>query len=201
MSKTLLVTVFILFSLAVTAQETATQASTTIAHQGKAFSITYGITTPFGLAPYNTGSTAHSTDGSYAIGPIEALYHIGLSDRVTFNIGIVGMYHKDVYSYNNPSKDNYTNLVFGGGTVGLDYHFGNGAKLDPYLGMAAGVGYFWGTHGANDLGLRYKNKTVLLLNPKLGVNLYNKKKNAWVLEAGYHYLTYLKVGYLLTCRK
>ncbi len=168
------------------------------------FSLTYGVTAPFGLSPVTQGSTATNTKGSYTLGPVEALYHMGLSNKFSLQLGLLAMFHKDAYQYpsNNPvyTIDNYTNLVIGGGLVGFNYHFISHKKLDPYIGFGTGVAYFWGTHGANDLGLRSKNKTLVIFNPKVGMRLY-QKKNAWMVEGGYDNFSYLKVGYSIVKRR
>lgn len=168
----------------------------------RSISITYGVTTIFGKAPYNTGSTSHNTEGSFAVGPITVSLNKGLNKNLSVTLAAVAMYHRDRYRYPElPNGDGASNLLLGGGTVGFDYHFVNTGNIDPFVGGAGGVGYFWGRGGADQLGLRYKGKTAVLYTARAGMHIYNKSNNAWTIEAGYDYLSYVKIGYTLVKRR
>jgi hypothetical protein len=169
----------------------------------RSISVTYAVSSFFDAAPFNTGSSALSTKGSFTIGPIAVQYNQALSDHINISIGPVLMLHRDTYTYENqgPHNNGASDLILGGGTVGFNYHFLTTCNVDPYIGVSGGVGRFWGRGGADQLGLRLKGSTVALYGAAVGVSFYNKRNNAFIIEAGYDYLSYVKVGYSFARRK
>lgn len=86
--------------------------------------------------------------------------------------------------------------------MGINYHFATSKKIDPYVGIASGVGYFinFGEGGFSDEGT-LSGTMPLFYGFKLGMNVLNKKQNAWSFELGYDYLSYLKIGYTFIKKK
>lgn len=98
-----------------------------------------------------------------------------------------------------PTTDKSTfNLLLLAGTVGINYHWGTTKKIDPYVGVSGGIGYYVALFGGNGSGaenLSVKGSVPFIYGTKLGMNILNKNNNAWSLELGYDYLSYLKIGY------
>jgi hypothetical protein len=197
-----------LFLLYCTVTVAAGAQKSAVNHTGKSFtsehqslSVTYGLSTLLNVAPFIT-TTTHSSEGSYAIGPLRIAANSGLSDNISIMYGLTAMYFRDEYFYSTDFIQNgHSHIMVGGVNVGFNYHFPTNTSVDPYLGAASGVSYFWGRDGADQLGRRWKGTTHVLYGAVAGLNIYNEHNNAWTIEAGYDYLSYLKIGYTFGRRK
>jgi hypothetical protein len=179
-------------------------ASLSVMAQGgdPAFSSTHRSTTIFyGISNLFRGG-AYAKDvgkgSSFTAGPVSFIGNKGISNSLSFHWGPSFMYYqyKYSYSYDGTTDAGKVNLVFGGLNFGVAYHVTATDKLDPYLGVSAGAGYYYDLNGNNDDNSYSLGGSVpLLYGVKVGVNAYDKRENAWTFELGYDYLSYLKVGY------
>jgi hypothetical protein len=166
-----------------------------------AFSNTHRSTTlSYGVSAL-AGLGAYSKDGGAAkgitFGPISITGNKALSSSFSFHWGPSLMYYRYKYSYqaDGATDEGTINLLFGGFTLGANYHIVATEKLDPYVGVSGGVGYFYDLNGTKDNSYSLGGSIPLLYGLKVGVNAYGKSNNAWTFELGYDYLSYLKVGY------
>ena len=166
-----------------------------------AFSDTHRSTTlSYGVSAL-AGLGAYSKDGgeakSFTAGPISITGNKALSSSFSFHWGPSFMYYRYNYSHqpDGAAEEGTINLLFGGFTLGANYHIVATEKLDPYVGVSGGVGYFYDLNGTKDNSYSLGGSIPLLYGLKVGVNAYGKSNNAWTFELGYDYLSYLKVGY------
>lgn len=106
------------------------------------------------------------------------------------------------YNYKSTSTNYFTgsprttttnyNLLFAGIQVKVDYHFATSKKLDPYVGLGGGLGYFFGSGELNGLKGAYP-----IYGFAFGLKSYGNKRNALLIELGYDSYSFLKVGYVL----
>ena len=168
----------------------------------KSFIVLLGLSTLFNVAPFIQSVPGVDRSGSFAVGPVSILFNQGLSKNVSLYVGPTAMFYRDKYVYKDNSViPGAANMILVGILGGLNYHFATTTKIDPYVGGGAGVGYFTSSSGADNASLRLKGETKVLYNAKLGLNAYTKKNNAWTFEAGYDYLSYVKVGYTFVKHK
>lgn len=151
----------------------------------------YGVSALLGLGGYSKDGG----DGkSFTAGPISLSFNKALTESVSFHWGPSLMYYRFKYDYQDVKGE--VSHAFSGLNFGLNYHLAATGKIDPYAGVSAGVGYYYGLEGGDDPhGYSLDGSIPLLYGAKLGVNLYDKSDNAWTIELGYDYLSYLKVGY------
>lgn len=141
------------------------------------------------------GMGGFSKDGdeeNFAL-PVSLLFNKALTESVSFHWGPAVMYSRYRYAYGDVKGT--SSQVLGGLNFGLNYHLGTTGKIDPYAGISAGVGYYHGLGSGTDKENSLDGSMPLLYGAKFGVNLYDKTDNAWTIELGYDYLSYLKVGY------
>jgi len=175
----------------------------------KSFSILFGLP-----ASLNLNTIPRYTPPKYQNGgiPISLLFNKAISSKLSFNYGTSLMiFHQEypyVYGIATASGTSYyiektsANLFLVAATAGLNYHFATTDKIDPYLGLSMGIGHYLGLQNIyySGEGLLL-DKNPLLYGAKFGINVLNKRKNAWTFELGYDYLSYLKVGYTVITRK
>jgi hypothetical protein len=196
--------IFSLFSVfAVAAQKGA------VVHTGKCFTAdhksitaTYGVSTLFNVAPFIKTDAGIDNSGSFAVGPVSVLFNRALSKDISIQFGPTVMYYLDKYKYEqSPIIPGQVNLFLVGITTGFNYHFATTSVIDPYVGAAGGISYFTSDGGADQASLRLKGSVPVLYSGKVGMNVYNRKGNAWTFEVGYDYLSYVKMGYTFVLQK
>jgi hypothetical protein len=163
-------------------------------------SLTYGISGLIGL-----GGAFQSGDGlrfrGYLLGPLNIHFNKAITDEISLRFGPSLMYYHQEFSVSNLYNAN-TDLFFGGITLGGYYHFETTNKIDPYIGVSVGAGYFFLLGGGGDYTYSLNGTFPIIYGGNLGINLYGKKKRgAWNFEVGYDYLSYLKVGYTFARRR
>lgn len=162
----------------------------------RSISLTYGLSTLFNVAPFIKSNTGIDNSGSFAVGPVSALYNAALTKHISIQFGTSVLFYRDKYYYENAAvKTGKSDLLLLGINTGFNYHFATTRVLDPYIGVAGGVGYFTSSRGADQASLRLKGEVPVLYSAKVGINVSNKRKDAWAFELGYDYLSYFKVGY------
>ena len=166
-----------------------------------AFSNTHRSTTlSYGVSAL-AGLGAYSKDGGdakgFTFGPISITGNKALSSSFSLHWGPSFMYYryKYDYQYDGTTDKGSVDLLFGGFSLGANYHIVATEKLDPYVGVSGGAGYFYDLNGDKDNSYSLGGSIPLLYGIKVGVNAYGKSNNAWTFELGYDYLSYLKVGY------
>lgn len=171
----------------------------------KSTSILYGLSAILGYGAFSDGDGSLDFN-SYAIGPVSVIFNKALSDKISVSYGPSVMYYRQGFSYsggyNNTTNKGSTNLILAAVTVGFNYHFATTYKIDPYVGLGAGVGYYT-AFGSSDYGGygSLKGTIPVLYGARIGISTLNKKKNAWTFELGYDYLSHLKVGYTFIKKK
>lgn len=159
--------------------------------------LSYGVSSLLNLGGY-------SKDGgngkSFTAGPLGLSFNKALTEDLSFHWGPSLMYYRYKYSYTYDGRTDEGTLshIFGGLTFGVNYHFASTGKFDPYAGVSAGAGYYYGIDSDNSTvnkDYSLDGSIPLLYGAKLGVNIYNASNRAWTVELGYDYLSYLKVGY------
>lgn len=171
----------------------------------KSTSLFYGVSALFGLGGFSTGDASFDFN-SYAVGPISLIFNRALSNKFSINFGPSAMYYRQSYSYTERYWSGNTwrtrtvpsssNLILAAASVGANYHFATTKKIDPYAGISAGLGYYYLFGGGESSGTGSLNGTIpVIYGLKFGINILNKKQNAWAFEFGYDYLSYLKFGY------
>ncbi len=128
-------------------------------------------------------------ESSKVIGPLMFGFDRALSEKFSIAFRPAAMYYTTKSSYNGMSIYE-ASLFFGGVQLRIDFHFGTTDKLDPYVGLGGGVGYFFG--GDDVAGL---TGTHPIYGSGFGIKYYGKSKNALLIELGYDSYSYLKVGY------
>ena len=177
----------------------------------KSTSLFYGLSALLGLGSFSAKDESGSAGfKSFAIGPVSLIANKGLSDKFSLHYGPSLMYYIQEVSFSSGYYDSRGifrttterstfNLLLLAGTVGINYHFGTTKKIDPYVGISGGVGYYVGLFGGNGSNsgenLSVKGSVPFIYGTKVGMNILNKNNNAWSLELGYDYLSYLKIGY------
>jgi hypothetical protein len=179
----------------------------------KSTSLFYGVSALFGLSAFSSGVDGSSASiKSYAIGPVSLIGNRAVSNKISLHYGPAIMYYtlrtQQTYNYWNGSYNSSylseasLNFIFIAATAGANYHFATTTKVDPYVGVSGGVGYFFsfGDGDWSDVGSARGN-VPLVYGLKLGLNVMNKSQNAWTFEFGYDYLSYLKIGYTFVNKK
>jgi hypothetical protein len=171
-------------------------------NQHSSISVVYGVSTLLRVAPFIKSNEGIDNSGSFAVGPLSVLYNKGLSNHISLQFGPSVMFYRDKYRYetSGPAPDQ-ANLILLGLTAGFNYHFATTAVVDPYVGGGVGVGYYTSSGGADQASLRLKGEVPILYSAHVGMNVYNRKNNAWTFEVGYDYLSYAKVGYTFVKHK
>lgn len=160
----------------------------------------YGVSSLLNLGGY-------SKDGgngkSLTAGPLSLAFHKALTENISFNWGPSIMYYRYKYSYafDGGADEGSVSLLFGGLTMGVNYHFDNTGRFDPYAGISAGAGYYYDINGDEKNSYSLGGSVPLLYGAKLGVNIYTQSNRAWTVELGYDYLSYLKLGYTFVKNK
>lgn len=164
---------------------------TDLAFTGKhsSISIVYGLSALFG------GITSYGDRASgMTIGPLMFSFDKALSDKFSIAFRPAAMYYQfeyNTYNYYGGSRAETSNMFFGGLQVRVDYHFATSKKLDPYVGVGGGVGYFFGDNDLNGF-----KGTYPAYGGGFGIKSYGKGKNAFLAEVGYDSYSYLKIGYV-----
>ena len=156
----------------------------------KSTTIGYGLSALFG------GITNFGVTGkTFAIGPVMMSFDKALSKNFSLGFRPAVMLFNYQYPsvYGNTTK---STLFFGGMQVRCDYHFGTTSKIDPYFGLAAGIGYFVGDKDFG--GISGVNP---LYGGGFGIKLYGNSMGALLLELGFDSYSYLKVGYTFAKKK
>jgi hypothetical protein len=180
--------------------ETETPSSLAYTDKHKSTTIAYGVSALFG-GVFSWGNGER--DALSVIGPVVLSFDKALSDRISLAFRPALMYYgfssRYISSYDRYGNPQYStanfNYFFGGLQVGIDYHFATSTKVDPYVGIRAGAGYFLGDNFLEVQGIN------ALYGTCLGIRSYGKKKNALLVEIGYDSYSYLKVGYVFGKRK
>lgn len=191
MHKIQLLTLLLTLSLFAAAQD-KDEPSFTSSHRST--TISYGLSALLGYGAYSKDAGASK---SVTAGPVSLSFNKALTEDISFHWGPSIMYYRYNYSYeySGGADKGSVDLLFGGLTLGVAYHVPSKGKFDPYAGISAGAGYYYDLKGKDESGYSLGGSVPLLYGANLGLNIYGASGNAWTVELGYDYLSYLKVGY------
>jgi hypothetical protein len=191
MKKIKLLTLLLFTSISLLAQDkNEDEPSFTSSHRST--TLFYGVSSLFGLGSY--AKDGGGIGKGFTAGPVSLSFNKALTEQVSFHWGPSVMYY--TYKYPKPAEGEGTvSHLFGGISLGVNYHFATTGKVDPYAGVSAGAGYFHLLEEGDTNGYGLDGSIPLLYGLKVGANVYNKSNRAWTFELGLDYLSYLKVGY------
>jgi hypothetical protein len=191
MRKVPLLVLFFMASLTLAAQGNDEPAFT---GSHRSTTLSYGVSSLLNLGGY----TKDGGNGkSFTAGPLSLSMNKALTEDISFHWGPSVMYYRYKYSYQYDGNTDAgtVSLLFGGLSMGLNYHFANTGKFDPYAGVSVGAGYYYDINGDDKNAYSLGGSVPLLYGAKFGVNMYTQSTRAWTFELGYDYLSYFKVGY------
>ncbi len=161
--------------------------------------LSFGLSALAGLSASSvTDEDISATESSFAI-PVFFRLNKALSKKFSLNYGLTTQYYSwsEKIRYGGSNYNNSASVILAGVSVGVDYHFLTTNKVDPYYGLKVGAGYYLGISGGSAYGsnVNISGSIPVIYGANFGINIMNKKNNAWNIELGFDYLSYLKVGY------